>query len=123
MRRYAIVMVSVVTSLFCPAQAQPLSVDETLALRDRMASGAFAARAEWNALTYYLQGVVEGAVGYNETLATQSKAAAFCPPTNKDYSIDEMLRFLAETKRDERSQPASLVILEAYAQQYPCSAQ
>ncbi|MEM9286164.1 MAG: Rap1a/Tai family immunity protein [Pseudomonadota bacterium] len=102
------------------AYGQQLTVADALAMRDRTSAGAFATRAEWNALTYYLQGVIEGAVGSGETLASQNKERAFCPPPGKGYSVDEVFRYFEKTNVADRARPAALVIVEAYADAYPC---
>ncbi len=103
-----------------PAQAQQLTVQEVLDIKNRATTGAFGGRAEWNALAFYFQGVIEGAVGYQLTLTEQGKSPLFCPPRGKGYTVEEMIRFLNKSTTDDRSRPASLVIMESYGREYPC---
>lgn len=107
-------------SLFSPTLAQQLSVADALAIKERAATGTFSARAEWHALSFYLQGVVEGAAGYQQTLAEQGKRPLFCPPKNKNYSMQDLFALLGKSVSADRNRAASLVILESYARQYPC---
>ncbi len=102
------------------AQAQELTVEDTLAIRDRAGTSEFVGRADWNALTYYLQGIIEGVLVYQQTLIEQDKPALFCPPRNKSYSIDELIRYLTKVAAKDQPRPATLVIVEAYADAYPC---
>jgi len=102
------------------AQAQQLTVEDALAIRDRAGMSEFASRAEWSALTYYLQGVIEGVAAYQQTLIEQGRPALFCPPADKRYSIDEFFRYLTNSTDEDSSRPATLVIVEAYADAYPC---
>lgn len=103
-----------------PARAEPLSVAEVLAIRDNAQSGAFSARAEWQALSFYLQGVVEGAVGYQQALVEQGKRPLFCPPKGGSHSLQEIFSLLSAGPAADKRRPAHLVILEAYARKYPC---
>jgi Rap1a immunity proteins len=103
-----------------PVQAQQLTVQETLDIKNRATTGAFGGRAEWNALGFYFQGVIEGAVGYQQTLTEQGKPPLFCPPRGKGYAVEEMIGFLNKSAPDDRSRPASLVIMESYGREYPC---
>ncbi len=107
-------------SLQTAAQAQQLTVEDTLAIRDQAGTSEFAGRTDWNALTYYLQGVIEGVAAYQQTLAEQGKPTLFCPPPNKRYSIDEFFRFLTRSTDEDKSRPATMVIVDAYADAYPC---
>ncbi len=100
--------------------AKPLTVSGVQEIHERVQTPAFAGRAEWNALTYYLQGVIEGAAAYQQGLAASGKPALFCPPPKKAYAIDEFLRLLRNAPNDDQNRPASEVILEAYAKKYPC---
>lgn len=115
-----VVLLLVTFTLPATAAAQQLSVEDTLALRDRAGTGDFTVRAEWNALTYYLQGAIEGIGAYQQTLIAEGHPALFCPPPNKTYSVDELFRFLNKSSEADRSRPASLIIVEAYAAAYPC---
>jgi len=103
-----------------PTHAKQISVNEVKAIQENAQSGAFVGRAEWNALTYYLQGVIEGAVGYQESLGKVGKRLLFCPPKGKGHSIEELLKILNQSSRADKNRPASLVILEAYTLKYPC---
>lgn len=107
-------------SLQTVAYAQQLTVDDALAIRDQAGASDFAGRAEWSALTYYLQGVIEGVAAYQQTLAERGKPTLFCPPPNKRYSIDEFFRYLTKSADEDKSRPATLVIVEAYADAHPC---
>ena len=113
-----------VAIIFCvcggSAHAQQLNVQEVLETKQRAVAGGFAARAEWMALGYYLQGVIEGTAGYQKALIAANEAALFCPPSGKSYSVDEIFRFLERSKEADRSRPASRVIIEAYADAFPC---
>lgn len=119
MKKLIIALLAILT-LPATAMAQQLSVEEALAVRDRASTGDFTARAEWNAVTYYLQGVIEGLGAYQQSLITADMPALFCPPPNKNYSLNEIFRFLSKSPEQEKSRPATLVIVEAYAAAYPC---
>jgi hypothetical protein len=103
-----------------PAFADPITVSETLTLKKQAVSSAFNARAEWNALTIYLQGVIEGTAAYQETLIKAGHAPLFCPPRNKSYSLEELFHYLEKTKADNQNRPAVTVLIEGYAKKYPC---
>ena len=119
MRKLAIAAIAFM-SLASTAQAQQLTVEETLSIQNRASTGDFAARAEWNALTYYLQGLIEGAAGYQQTLMKQGKKPLFCPPSGKSHSIEHVIRYLTNSAKKDKLRPASLVIIESYASAYPC---
>lgn len=103
-----------------PVHAKQITVNEVESIQSATLSGAFGARAEWNALTYYFQGIIEGAAGYQEGLGRAGKSLLFCPPAGKGYSIEELMKILSQSSRADRKRPASLVVLEAYARKYPC---
>lgn len=103
-----------------PTHAKQVSVDEVKNIQNHAQSGAFTGRAEWNALTYYLQGLIEGAAGYQEALSKAGKPPLFCPPKGKGYSAEELVQILDRSSPAEKNRPASLVILEAYTRKYPC---
>ncbi len=120
MRPFAIALIAC-SSMLAAAHAGQLTVAQTLAIKDRAAAGAFEGRAEWNALSFYLQGVIEGAASYQQTLAEQGKSPLFCPPRNKSYSIEEIIVFMNKSTETNKKRAATLVIMEAYARQYPCN--
>ena len=104
-----------------PALAEPITVSQILTLKKQAASSAFTARAEWNALTFYLQGVVEGAVAYQETLIKMGRSPLFCPPKNKSYSLEELFRSLEQSTPADQNRTAVTVLMESYVKHYPCS--
>lgn len=104
-----------------PAMGQPTpSVAEALAVRDRAQAGAFAARAEWTALTFYLQGAVEAVMAYRQALETEGAPPLFCPPSDHAESIDGLLGILNRATEADRRKSAVAWILESYAKKYPC---
>ena len=103
-----------------PAYSQQLTVNEAINIQNKVQTNAFAGRAEWNALTYYLQGVIEGIGGYKESLSETRQSILFCPPKAKNYSIEEFLIMLKHSMPEDRNRPASLVLIEAYTEKYPC---
>lgn len=112
-------------SIFClmvstSAQAQSLNVGQVVAIKEAAATGSFAARAEWHALSFYLQGVIEGAAGYQQTLAEQGKPLLFCPPRGTQYSLQDFFGVLEKSDAADKTRAASVVIMEAYVRRYPC---
>lgn len=103
-----------------PGHTKQLTVSDIKHLQAQTQSGSFAGRAQWIALAYYLQGVIEGAAGYHESLEKNKKLPLFCPPKGKGYSLEELLQILQQSSQSDQNRPASLVILEAYKRQYPC---
>ncbi|MEO0399907.1 MAG: Rap1a/Tai family immunity protein [Pseudomonadota bacterium] len=118
--RYLMIIAAVLYAAGTPVYAQQLTARDVLAIKERTASGGFSARSEWTALGYYLQGVIEGAAGYQQALTAAGKPALFCPPKGKNYSVDEIFRFLDRASDEDKSRPASAVIIEAYAGAFPC---
>ena len=110
----------VLQSMTTFVKAAPLSVSDALAMKDKVQSGSFEGRAEWHALTFYLQGVIEGAAAYQQSLLAEEKAPLFCPPQNKNYSIEEIFLLLGKAKIEDNARPAAHFVLEAYANKYPC---
>lgn len=110
------------TALFftLPLQAKRLTVNELKGIQARTQSGSFAGRAQWNALTYYLQGVVEGVGAYQEGLGSSDLPPLFCPPKGKSYSIKEMMTLFEQSSSADKSRPASVVLVEMYRRKYPC---
>jgi len=102
------------------ASSEPITVSEALKIKENASANIFAARAEWNALTFYLQGLVEGAASYQEILINNGKKTLFCPPKGKSYSLEELFENLERSKQDHGNHRAATVIMEAYAKEYPC---
>lgn len=103
-----------------PAFSQDLSVEGALEIQTKASAGDFAGRSEWVAMTYYLQGIVEGFGTYQDALKDAGKQTAFCPPQNKSYSIEEMMQAIQAAPRKDRARNARDVVLEHYAEAYPC---
>lgn len=104
-----------------PAAAAPVTVGEVKDLKARAAAGAFSARAEWNALTYYLQGVVEGAVGYHKALNDRGGETLFCPPQGASNSLDELIAALDAASAKTKDRPVTALVTELYVKKYPCN--
>ncbi len=119
MKKLAVIMATLILAT-TPALAEPITVSEMLTLKKQAASSAFTARAEWNALTFYLQGFLEGAAAYQETLIKTGYAPLFCPPKNKSYSLEELFRALEQSKPADQNQIAVTVLIESYVKRYPC---
>lgn len=103
-----------------PAAAAPVTVGEVKDLKARAEAGAFSARAEWNALTYYLQGVVEGAVGYHKALDDRGGETLFCPPQGASNSLDELIVAIDAASAKTKDRPITTVVTELYVKKYPC---
>ena len=104
-----------------PATAQPLRVAQAIGIKERASTtDAFAARAEWNALTFYLQGSVETAVAYQKTQETNGSKPLFCPPKQNSASLEDIFTVLERAKGPERQRSAVELILASYAEKYPC---
>ncbi len=103
-----------------PAAGASLTAAQALEIKNRTSAGGFAARAEWMALTFYLQGAVETAMGYNDALKASGKTPLFCPPSNSSESLDGVLAVLERAKQEDRNREAAALILENYARKYPC---
>ena len=103
-----------------PAAAASLSAADVLEIKERASSGAFAGRAEWTALTFYLQGAVETAMGYNDALKDAGQTGLFCPPPGTSESLDSLIAMLERTKAEDRTRQAASLILEDYARKSPC---
>lgn len=104
-----------------PAAAQALTVAQALEIKDRaFAADAFAGRAEWNALTFYLQGAVEAAVTYQKAQQSNGSQPLFCPPQNHSQSMEDLFAMLDDAKGLKRQMSAVEMILETYAKKYPC---
>lgn len=104
-----------------PAAAAPVTVGEVKDLKARAEAGAFSARAEWNALTYYLQGIVEGAVGYHKALDDRGGETLFCPPQGASNSLDEVIAALDAASAKTKDRPITTVVTELYVKKYPCA--
>ncbi len=104
-----------------PAAADDLSAADALAIMERAKSGSFSARAEAHALTFYLQGVVEGAAAYQQSLQARGETTLFCPPRGKGYSMQDVLDLLEKAPPGERDAAAPRVILEGFSRRFPCS--
>ncbi len=120
MKRFVSVIFAITLMSGGLALAGPISVAEAVKINQAVSSGSFEARAQWGALTYYLQGVVEGAGAYQETLIAKGVTPLFCPPKNKSYSIQEIVEQLEAGLPRKKQEKAVSVILAAYAAQYPC---
>lgn len=103
-----------------PANAQSMTVADALAIKERAGMGSFGARAEWNALTFYLQGAVESAVAYQEALVQKGAEPLFCPPRNTGHSIESLFAILERSPAAERRKTAVAVILDGFTASYPC---
>ncbi|MEO1241752.1 MAG: Rap1a/Tai family immunity protein [Pseudomonadota bacterium] len=104
-----------------PAAAAPVTVGEVKDLKARAKAGAFSARAEWNALTYYLQGVVEGAVSYHKALNDSGGETLFCPPQGATNSLDELIAALDAAGLKAKHRPVTALVTELYVKKYPCN--
>jgi hypothetical protein len=104
------------------AGAQMLTVGEAQEIFARGGEGSFAGRAEQGALVFYLQGMVEGAMGYHGGLKADGKAGLFCPPegAGNSLSLKEVTETLAKIPADRRGEPASAAFLAALKDKYPC---
>ncbi|MEM6852569.1 MAG: hypothetical protein AAF527_12625 [Pseudomonadota bacterium] len=107
---------------FGPAAAEPVTVREVLEARMSAASGAFGARAEWGALVFYLQGVIEGVAAAQLQAKDIEAEPIFCPPPGKGYSIEEAVALLEAAAEDNDNQPAAAALLKGYAKALPCKA-
>ncbi len=103
-----------------PAAAAPVTVGEVKDLKAHAEAGAFSARAEWNALTYYLQGVVEGAVGYHKALDDRGGETLFCPPQGASNSLDELIAALDAVDSAAVDRSVISVVMDHYRKKYPC---
>ncbi|MEM9618722.1 MAG: hypothetical protein AAF936_12240 [Pseudomonadota bacterium] len=104
-----------------PAAAAPVTVGEVKGIKARAEAGAFSARAEWNALTYYLQGVVEGAVGYHKALDDRGGETLFCPPQGASNSLDELIAAIDAAGPKAKDRPITALVTELYVKKYPCN--
>lgn len=118
MRLAAVVAVFGLVSL--PSQAKQLSVKDVLAMQASVQSGEFAGRAQWQALGFYLQGVIEGIAAQQLALQAAGKPGLFCPPKGKGYSMQEFFRLLHQSDAEQRDKPVSEVLFASYATLYPC---
>ena len=107
--------------LALPCTAKQLTVSDIDAIQTGAMRGEFSSRASWNALAFYLQGVIEGVAAYHQGLSANTQSRLFCPPDNKGYSIDEMLSLLKRAPAKDKSRSASMVLMEMYAREYPCT--
>ena len=119
MRKFAVITATLILAT-TPALAEPITVSQMLTLKKQAASSAFTARAEWNALTFYLQGVVEGIVSYQKTLIEMGQSPLFCPPKNKSYSLEELFHSLEQSTPADQNRTAATVLMEGYVKHYPC---
>lgn len=102
------------------AYSEDLTVEGAIEIQTKAGAGDFTGRSEWVAMTYYLQGLIEGIGTYQGTLSENDEATVYCPPRGKGYSIEELLPVLRAVPETQKSRPAREVILEHYASQYPC---
>lgn len=103
-----------------PATAQQITVSDVKQMQVNVQSGSFTAMAEWNALTYYLQGVIEGIAAHNKILSSTNSGKKFCPPKGKSYSIEEVFRLLGEADSKAQKKPAAEVLFAQYVKKFPC---
>ncbi|MEO0411492.1 MAG: Rap1a/Tai family immunity protein [Pseudomonadota bacterium] len=96
----------------------PLSVKEALRMRASAGAPGFANRADWMALTYYLQGVIEGAVVHARM---PGAAGSFCPVPNAHYDLGSVFVALEGVDPSQQDEPVAKYVLEVLAQRYPCA--
>ena len=97
-----------------------ISVKEALEIKQQLSSGGFTQRAQWNALTIYLQGTIEGAMTYHKNVLESGGTPIFCPPKKKGYSIQEFVKIMEQAPKAQAQDAAIDVILRAYWETYPC---
>jgi len=68
-----------------------------------------------------MQGVIEGAAGYQQAMRLRGEKPLFCPPAGKSFTFDELLAIIERASPADRKGSAVAVILTAYAAKYPCA--
>ena len=69
MKNLKFILISYLIFWSAQAQIQQITVGSVKDIQVQLKTGSFINRAEWNALTYYLQGVIEGVVSYHDMSA------------------------------------------------------
>jgi len=103
-----------------PCSAGQLRVKDVAAMRDAARGGAFAARADWNALSYYLQGAMEAISLAQRELEAADRTALFCPPKGQSMDISDVYAMLDNARKADADAPVTDAILAALRQRFPC---
>ncbi|MEM7570171.1 MAG: hypothetical protein AAF337_10280 [Pseudomonadota bacterium] len=115
MRAFVLALGLIVT---VPANAAgPMTVKDAIALKNAAQTGDFSSRAQWTALSYYLQGVIEGAVS---TARVSGPAGGFCPAENARYDLGEIFMAFEKLPSKQAEQMAAMAVAEHLRALYPC---
>lgn len=99
------------------AQAEPLTVEQALLIRDDAQKPGFSGRAAWIAMSYYLQGVIEGTVA---SARRAGPASGLCPAPEARYDLNEILAFFEEVTHQQPQQMAADAVVSHLRQRFEC---
>jgi hypothetical protein len=104
------------------APAKAVTIEDIQRMKVNAQAGAFGARAESIALSYYIQGAMEAIALAQQSLEKADKPPLFCPPKNSQTSADEIYTFLDKAARTGQTGEILPAILNDFKARYPCKA-
>lgn len=120
LRRAALTAIAAAALCMQAASAEQITVAEVQAMKKRVQTGSFSARAEWNALSFYLQGAME-AIGLAQGELERADARTlFCPPPGGSLDIRDLYAILESAPPAAGPKPALGVLLSSIQKRYPC---
>lgn len=120
MNKFSASVFAILVSTSQPLAAKQISIADVKEMQSRVRAGEFSALAEWNGLTYYLQGVVEGIASANRLTSSGRPERFFCPPKGKGYSLEEVFTLLREVEGKDEQAPLPEVLLSKFIEKFPC---
>lgn len=105
-----------------PAPVKAVTLEDIQRIRLQAQAGAFGARAENIALSYYIQGAMEAIALAQQSLEKSGKPPLFCPPKNSQTSADEIYTVLDKAVRAGQTGEILPAILNDFKARYPCKA-
>lgn len=104
-----------------PAAYAQVSVADVKLMKQRAQVGGFSGRADWTALSYYLQGALEAIGLAQQHLERGDKQPLFCPPKGSSLTLDDIHKFLNKASEDGQKGSALNAILKDLKTRYPCT--
>lgn len=121
MRQHTALLVATAgCALGAPAAAAEFTLVDYETMKARMEASSFAGRAEWNALSFYLQGAMETIGSIQKDAERTGGDKIFCPPTGETMDMGDVFAILDDARRETKKQPAIAVLLAGIHQRYPC---
>lgn len=103
-----------------PAPVKAVTLEDIQRMKLEAQAGAFGARAESIALSYYIQGAMEAIALAQQSLEKSDSPPLFCPPKNSQTTADEIYKFLDKAAREGQTGAILPAILDDFKARYPC---